>query len=191
MNTKKFMLTLIFGTLIFFIWNAVSWMILPFHANSLNNIPESAFDAKVLQSALAEDGVYHYPGYPENDAQETVIDIENKLKSGPRITMMVYKEGGSTLFDPLMFLWGFLINLITVLLAYYLVSGFGVRTTKTMVLACFFIGLTVVFVSDISLVNWYMFPWDYTMANIVDRLVPFVLLGLLFGGYTFKNLQKT
>ena len=153
-------------------------------------MPETALEYKNLQDSLPGDGVYHYPGYPTNYSDEAASVIENKLKTGPRITMMIYKEGTTELFDPMLYVWGFLINMATVLLLYFILSGFSVYTFKTMMLACLFIGLTIALVSDISLANWYMFPWDYTLANIVDRIVPFLFLGLLFGGYTFKRIEN-
>lgn len=190
MTRKKFILTVIIGTLTFFIWNAVSWMALPFHTNSMTNIPENAIDFSSLKGTLAGDGVYHYPGLPENNSAESQKKIEEQLQEGPRVTFMVYKEGPTKFFDPEQFIWALLINLITVLLVIYLLSGFAVRNTKTMVLACLFIGLIIAFVSDISLMNWYMFPWDYTLANLIDRIIPFLLLGLLIGSYTFKNSEN-
>lgn len=189
MSSKKFIITTIVGTLIFFVWYAISWMALPFHSSSLKNIPEHAIDLETLKTALPGDGIYHYPGYPETSDAETVSTIEKQLEKGPRVALMVYKEGSSSLFDPQQFIWGLFINLGTVLLLYYVVSGFARRTTKTMVAACLFIGLIIGFVSDLSLMNWYFYPIDFTMANIIDRIVPFVLLGVLFGSYTFKNVE--
>lgn len=189
MTTKKFIGTLVIGTLIFFIWNAISWMALPFHSNSFSTIPEQAIDFDKLKAALPADGVYHFPGYPDTDDAENVKAVEQRMANGPRVALMVYKEGGSSLFDPQQFIWGLLINLATVLLLYYVVSGFAIRTSKTMMAACLFIGLIISFVSDLSLMNWYFYPLDFTIANIIDHIVPFLLIGLLFGSYTFKNMK--
>ncbi|GEM_PF-4753532 len=49
---KKKITTLTIGTLILFVWNAVSWMVLPFHSNSLKNIPESVVWPPINQTKI-------------------------------------------------------------------------------------------------------------------------------------------
>lgn len=89
---KQKLISIVIGALILLIWNALSWMVLPFHSNTLNNIPETSFDSKLLQNSLPKNGVYHYPGLPENDSSESMQAMEAKFKEGPRITLMVFKR---------------------------------------------------------------------------------------------------
>jgi len=183
---KRKILTIFLGTLIIFIWNAISWTLLPFHSNSLNNIPNSAFDSKTFQEKLPSDGVYHYPGLPDGNEIKDYKEIENRLEEGPRITLMVVKKGSSQLFNPKTFGVNFIFYLLTVIAAFLIVSFIENKSFKRVFFITLLIGLIVALVSDLPQMNWYMFPFEYTLTNVFDHLVAFSLLGTLFGLYTFK-----
>jgi len=182
---KRKILTIILGTLIIFIWNAISWTLLPFHSDSLKNIPNSAFSAINFQENLPADGVYHYPGLPDGKEIKDFEEIENRLKKGPRITLMVVKKGATELIDPKTFGLNLIFNILAVLATYLIVSLIGNKNFKRVFLATVLVGITVALVSDLPQMNWYMFPLDYTLINVFDHIVAFSLLGLLFARYTF------
>jgi len=184
---SKTIITIVLGTVLLFAWNAVSWMALPFHSNTINNMPEAAMQVDQLKNVLTADGVYHYPGLPENNSKQAIADINTKLEQGPRITMMVYKAGPSSFQDPMLFVGGLIINLLTVIFAFTLVSKLHNKSIQNIMLSCLTVGVLIALVTDISWMNWYLFPIDYTLVNVFDRLIAFALLGLLFGLYTFKS----
>ncbi len=183
---KRKIISLIIGTLILFIWNALSWMVLPFHSNTLNSIPDNAINAELLKEHLLKDGVYHYPGFPEENTPQALKEMENRIETGPRITLMVYKRGKTELFSMLSFLGSFVINFVTVLLLYSLIQVSRVQTTKTILLMSLFVALIIGFASDLAQMNWYLFPLGYTILNMVDHLIPFLLIGILLSKYSFK-----
>ncbi len=186
---NRIIVSIILGTFLLFIWNALSWMVLPFHSNSLSNIPDSAIDMSHLQNTLLKDGVYHYPGLPDTSSPESLDKIESKLKAGPRITLMVYKKGSTNFFEPSQFLWSGVINLLTVITLLFTLIKTKHHQLKPILIFCMLIALLLILINDFGQMNWHLFPLDYTLANVVDRLVSFGLLGLLFGLYTFKNYQ--
>lgn len=188
--TKRKISSIIFGTILLFVWNAISWMVLPFHTNTLNSIPQTALDTALLKNNLPGDGVYHYPGLPQSNTQEALQNLEQSLKQGPRITLMVYKSGPSELFNPLQFVWSLIINLCTVLLLFFLVIQLKRKTLVSILIQCIVVGLLIGVVSDFGQMNWYQFPLDYTLVNVFDRIIPFALLGLLFGLFTFKKIEE-
>ncbi len=183
---KKAIISIIIGTIILFIWSAVSWMVLPLHGNSLKNIPEQAMEMDKLKNLMPESGVYHYPGMPEGNSEEEMKAVEDYLAVGPRITLMVYKNGPTKFFDPKDFIFSLILNFLTAFLTFFVISKLGSKDLKSILLATMAIALLVIVIADLSLMNWFMFPWDYTFANILDRIVAFGLLGLLFGYYTFN-----
>ncbi|MCR9251193.1 MAG: hypothetical protein NXI20_12260 [bacterium] len=181
---KRTIISIVIGTVILFVWNAVSWMGLPFHSNTLNTLPESAINKSDMKQSMPESGVYHYPGLP--DANNSISDIEKKLAEGPRITLMVYKNSPTKLADPVSFLGSLIINLITVIFTFLVVSRF---TPGNVLIGTVMVGVVTILVSDFSQMNWFMFPLDYTIINAIDKLVAFVLLGVLFAKYTFKGAE--
>jgi hypothetical protein len=187
---KRIIISIVIGTFILFAWNAFSWMVLPFHSNTLNNIPENSIDSELLQKTLTEDGVYHFPGLPTNNSENSIKEVERKLSVGPRITLMVYKNGSTKLFNPNQFFGSLILNLLTVLLTFYLLTKLKLKTLKPILLTCITIGLLIGIVSDFGQMNWFMFPLEYTIINLFDRLISFSFLGLLFGLFAFKKRQN-
>ncbi len=184
---KKKIITLIIGTLAIFIWNAVSWTVLPLHSNSLNNIPDSVIDQQTFKSQLPESGIYHYPGLPEDYSEESIERIEKKLAEGPRITFMAYTNGSTKLFEMKAYAFNLAFNFISVLLLLFIVSKQHLKSLPNVLVTTISIGLLISFMSDLPQMNWFMFPLNYTLPNILDHLVSFTLLGLIFGSYTFKT----
>lgn len=187
MTIKKTALSIIAGALIMFIWNALSWMALPFHTETLNNIPEAAISPDNLASNLSKDGVYHYPGLPADDSSESMRAIEEKLQKGPRITLMVYKSGSSSMYNPGSFFLSFVFNAAVVGFLFMVVSRLSKKTAANIFNTCILLGLLVSFTTDFPMMGWYMFPLDYTMANVLDHVISFGFVGMLFGYYTFKE----
>jgi len=184
---KRTLITAIVGSLILLIWNALSWMVLPFHEQSISSIPESAINSNLLQEQVPEDGVYHFPGMPEENTEEALKEVEDKLAKGPRITLMVYKAGGTPFMDPINFLWDFIFGAIVVILILGIINRFADKSMNNILRTTIGIGLVVGFMTDLPLMNWFMFPLDYTLANVLDYIVSMGLLGLFMASYTFKG----
>ena len=127
---RKTIITIVLGTLLLFLWNAVSWMVLPFHSQTLKNMPEGVLNFDNSSQTDMESGIYHYPGFPADNSQEAMGELAKQLETGPRVPFMVYRSEPTKLFDPIQFLWSLIINLLTVILAYYLIKGLAVKTNK-------------------------------------------------------------
>lgn len=183
--------SVIFGTVILFAWNAVSWMFLPFHTNSLTNLPAAVIDTANIQQIMPYDGVFHYPGLPEDESPQSWKELEAKIQTGPRITLMVYKAGGTTLFDPKTFVISGILNLLTVILELIVLSKLQDKSFSSVWSTCVIIGAIIGLVSDFAQMNWFLFPLDYTVANVFDHLVAFTLLGIFFGVFTFKKVENS
>ncbi len=190
MKLKRFILSAMVGTLILFAWNMVSWLVLPFHSNSLRNIPDSALDVMVLKEHLKEDGVYHYPGLPEDSSSESWAVMEEKVKTGPRITLMVYKSGETSLFSPISFLVGLVFNSLSVLLLMFILSNMSNRGRWRVVTVSIAVGLFVSFIKDFPQMVWYLFPLPYTLVEVADTLVATLLLGLFLGHFLFNEKNR-
>ena len=150
---KNSILSILIGALLLFMWNAISWMVLPFHANTLNNIPETSMDRQVLQESLPKDGVYHYPGFPKDDSAKSREMLASKLAEGPRITLMVFKKGGTSLFEVKTFVGNFGLNVMTVLVLLVVVSEMRNKSLKSILMTTTFIGLIVGLASDLPQMN--------------------------------------
>jgi len=176
----KLLLIAIGGALIVFVWHALSWLILPFHSNSLNNLPEASFNLDTMVTQMPEAGVYHYPGLPEQDTPEAWETVLTKSRQGPVISLLVYQPSGSDPFSPNQFISGFLINVIASFIVVLLLSSTRIQVYYQRVL---FVALLGVFAGTTSyLVDgiWYGYPLAYTLTMIGDVIIGWLLAGLFF-----------
>ena len=72
---KRAIISVAIGTIVLFIWGMVSWMVLPFHGNSLNAIPDGALDTQEMKNLMPESGVYHFPGMPEDNTEAAMKEV--------------------------------------------------------------------------------------------------------------------
>lgn len=185
---KKQIITVILATIALFIWNAVSWMALPFHSNTLNTLPESVFNGSLLQQELGQDGIYHYPGLPESGGADEMESLLAKLKTGPRIPLMVYVNGETSFFSPADFAFSFLFNMLTVVLLVFVVFRLKVKSAKSILTTCLAMGLLTGFMSDLPQMSWFLYPLDFTLVNVLDHMVSAFLTGLIMAFYTYKKV---
>ncbi|MEQ9403607.1 MAG: DUF1761 domain-containing protein [Cyclobacteriaceae bacterium] len=181
----KNILALFLATIALFVWNAVSWMALPFHENSLKSIPDGALSDNI-SNVMMESGVYHYPGMPGEGRTES--EVLNLLKEGPRVTLMVYQAGSSDLFNPMDFLMSFLLNFVICGVLFLLIIRLNVKSMGEVIKWSLILGLLVSLSSDFALMNWFKFSSIYTLANSMDHLIGFVVAGLVIWMVLKKEL---
>lgn len=165
--------------MLLFAWNAFSWMVLPFHGNSLQTLPEEALLPSHHSALALSEGIYHYPG-PDTP------NLEKKLARGPRIPFMVYIPGATTLFDPAVFLLNLCFNLATAGILLWVLQRQKDHSFFQVLVTCGAIGSIIALMSDLPLMNWYQLPLGYTLVHVADHLVGMLLCGLLLYRLCFK-----
>lgn len=176
----KKIITIITGTVILSIWNAISWMVLPYHGEMLNTIPDSTIE-KILGDGLPSGtNMYHYPGLSDPN-------LTSKLENGPRIPFLMYVAEGSSVYDPATFLKSIAFNLLCTIILFLILAKLKNLRLKNVLLTSFLCGLLVAFASDFPQTVWYMFPNEYAIVNMIDHLVRFVCAGLIIYFFQFKR----
>lgn len=174
----------VLATFLFTAWNFISWTVLPLHSNSLKNLPNDAIEELTMHRELPT-GVYHYPGLPADNSKDSWNAIAEKLRTGPRITIMVHRREGSSLFEFQSLAMAILFNLITSILLTILVTR-EKKTHSNSLQLILTSGLIVCFSKALPFLMWFKFPFDFIVADLLDTLVPFSLVAFLF-----YLLQKT
>lgn len=178
MKKDKLTISIVISTFILTVWSAVSWTILPFHSNSLKNLNDQVIDVRAMQGLIAN-GVYHYPGLPSGNSKESWASVEAKLKTGPRITLMVYHNEGSSLFDLKSFGLSILFNFITSVLLVLTITLTASNKTSTILTQIFVIGLISYFSKSLPFLVWFQFPIDFIIPDLIDTLISFSLVAIL------------
>ena len=175
----KILLGGVVGGLVIFFWGYVSHMLLPIGEMGLRTIPNEDDLIAAIKKDVREPGLYFVPGWDmsKSQSQEEMQAHMDKVSKGPYGYMVIYPNGRDpSLGKRLPIELG--TNVVCALLAAILVTqlrpGFIVRV------AC--VTLVGILASIMTLVpywNWYGFPTDFTLAQIVHHTVGWFLAGLV------------
>jgi hypothetical protein len=175
----KILLGGVVGGLVLFFWGFVSHMLLPLGEMGLRTIPNEDDLNAAIKKDVREPGLYFVPGWDmsKSQSQEEMQAHMDKVSKGPYGYMVIYPNGRDpSLGKRLPIELG--TNVVCALLAAILVTqlrpGFIGRVT------C--VALFGILASIMTLVpywNWYGFPSDFTLAQIVHHTVGWFLAGLV------------
>lgn len=174
---KKVLLAGLAGGIVVFLWSAVSWMALPFHAASLRNVPTPQAEVEGFLSGLGESGVYHYPGMPPSSDQ--MPEFAERMRRGPRVTMMVYRAEGAEPFPPMNFAINLLAGIASAVIAAALLAAAGIAGYGRRVVFVASLGLFVTLTHIVPAWVWWSYPPSFAVAEVVDALAAWALAGLV------------
>lgn len=176
---KRTLIAGLSGGLIVFVWGALSWMALPYHVESIDNLPHEAQAVSTFLEAIPESGMYHYPGLPPADATAQQREAwEARVKAGPRIPLMICRVEGSDPLPAENFFFGFAGNLAAALLAAGLLGVTALRSYGSRVLFVTLLGGFASLSSVLPNWTWWSFTGLYGTLEIGDLLIGWCLAGL-------------
>jgi hypothetical protein len=172
---KKILLGGILGGLALFMWGGLSHMALGLGNVGMQNIQRPVYDS--MKASIAQAGFYFLP---ESDMKGTIKD---EYKGGP-VGILIYKPTGAGAPMTGQLINEAILNVIQALIAAYLLS----LATKLVrypqrVGFVFTLGILSAIATNIEYWNWYGFPASYTMAAIVDKLIGFMVVGLIVAAF--------
>lgn len=182
---KRIILAAIVGGLIVFAWGPISYIVLPFHTMTYNNIPGDDADVVALLEQFEQPGMYHYPGFPHHEdgtpiTQEEMDETFERMREGPVISKMIVHPGGKEPFPPQNFILGFLFNIGAALLLALVIAPmrkagapFG---AGMLIVFCF--ALFAVITAIIPDWMWYGYPWLVGTLRSLDVMIAWLLAGL-------------
>ncbi len=172
---KNLLLTILFGAVALFLWNAISWMGLQLHNQSFENLPDTGPTTEFIQQ-LPGAGVYHFPGIPEDGDLSKIAD---KAANGPVVSLMIAHPSGRAAFSGGRFFLSFIYNLLSVAIVVFLLS----QTAKDQFWSKWsFVALFGAFAAicvELPVANWYGIPASYFLPNLTDYLIGWGIVGLI------------
>jgi hypothetical protein len=168
---KRILLGGILGGLALFMWGGLSHMVIGLGQVGIQNIQKPVYDA--MKASIAQGGFYFFP---ESDMKG---NIKDEYKNGP-IGILIFKPTGAGASMGGQLINETILNIIQTLLAAYLLS-LAVKLTRypQRVGFVFVLGILSAIATNIEYWNWYGFPTTYTMGAIVDKLIGFMVAGLV------------
>lgn len=182
---KRILLAGILGGVLVFFWGYVSHVLLPLGEVGIKEFPQEEPVVTALRDNITEPGFYFFPGMAGHGMARDAATMkawEEKYRQGPR-GILIYHPQGALPMEPKQLGTELVADILAALLAAWLLAqavgsftGYGARVVFVVVL-----GLFGAIATNLSYWNWYGFPTDYTLANVVNEVLGWVIAGLGMG----------
>ena len=183
--TKKIIIGGVVAGLATFMWGAISHMVLGLGEIGIKQFSNEAPLLAALQANIKEPGFYFFPGMdqsPNQSKEQKAASMKawnDKYLAGPR-GILVYHRDGEQPMSPKQFLvqLGAQIG-IAIIAAIVLAQATSLSCYFGRVSLVFLLGLLPFFTIGVPYWNWYGFPTAFTLAELADRLISFLVAGLV------------
>lgn len=180
------------AALIVFIYQAMSWMALGIHDNTMKYTPQQDAILAAITANLTETGVYAIPNLPSTATQEERQAFEQSMVGKPWALVHYSATGMSGSMTPQM-IFGFILNFLAAfLVAFTMVKyadkfpTFGSRLTFVLGFAMF-----TIIQSSLMMANWWETPWHYLSGEIIDHFVGWLLGGAVLAWWMGRQKKAT
>jgi len=173
---KKQLVGTLVAALILFVWQFLSWSVLPTHKSEFTYTPNQDKIMEVLNQNLSEEGTYMMPGVAPGSSPEQEMAVMESGMGKPWASVSYHKsfsmDMGMNMFR------GLVVDLLAAFLLIWLllkVENLNLSTALQASVAVGVIGyLTIPYLNSI----WFE---GNTLGHLVDAIVPWSLVGLWLG----------
>ncbi len=179
----RVLLSTIIGGILVFAWSMVSWMVLPYHTQSMHQFKDETAFTKLIAEQVDESGVYVLPFVPGDTLTKPASEqrnlwevVQNKQQQGPLVFASVALNGTgvdikqSMLYSLALQMAGAF--LISLLLCCFCCSGYFCRLATVSL-----VGLLVGLLGCLPYSIWWKFSLAFTLACGLDAFVGWTIAG--------------
>lgn len=160
----------ILAGIVLFVWSFISWTMLPWHMASVRQFNSEVAVAQIVQANVAESGVYMLPAASTAQgatAQNQPVVFASVIMGGMPMSMAMQMG----------------ISLATQIIAAFIVAWMLSRTYRLSYIGrvafVFAFAVAATIIRDVPLWTWFGFDLHYTLVNMADVLVGWLLAGLV------------
>ena len=162
----KIAIATVVAGIIMFVWGFLSWTVLPWHKVDVHQFQDESLVMQTLTAQGPESGIYWVPGNEEDYTPETPGAFVNLLNEG-------YGTGMGQ-----MMIGGLVCNLIFAFLTIMLLAKTSGMSYGGKVGFITMVGFLVALGSALPYWNWFGFPAGYSLVQIADVTIMWLLAGL-------------
>jgi len=174
----------IIGGIIVFAWSMVSWMVLPYHTQSIHQFKDETALTKLIKEHVDHSGVYVLPFVPGDTLTKPAADqktlweaVQKKQQEGPLVFAAVALEGTGVSMKQSM-AYGFALQvvgafLVSLILIAFCCSGYFCRVFTVSI-----VGLLVGLLGCLPYAIWWKFSLPFTLACAADAFIGWTIAGL-------------
>lgn len=177
------------GGFVLFLWGTLSHTLLGLGDAGMKAIPSEQMVLSTMKSVMPEPGFYFFPwmDVPKNATDQQKMDsvnsFEQRYRSGP-YGILIYHPNGTTPLSPAKLAVEIALNLAQGLILAILVAISGLKKFQPKVWFVVLAGILAAITTNVEYWNWYGFPGVYTSSYIFDKIVGFLIVGLVIGVVT-------
>jgi len=182
--TKSLVLGGLLGGLVLFFWGAFSYMVLPWHAMTLNQFKDESAVAQALGANAGESGIYILPNPHRQDpslseAQRKAAEEDGltRMMQGPFMFASVSLAGTREMGPAL--LLNVIGNIVSALLVTWLLLRTAPATYRRRVGMIVLIALAAAVMAHYPSWIWWRFSTRFTLVESADLLIGWLLAGLV------------
>lgn len=184
----KILLASLLGGIIFFIWNSISWMTLPWHTQTIYKVKDENVVQAILQENTDKSGIYILPDqYQQADKNKNIENSATPAMQNQPFAFISYNSGDR---DQNMNR-SMLIALINGTIASLIITLLLSCTTGLNYLARVFfitlIGLVSGLLGHVPNWIWWQFDTNYTLVMVADLIIGWTLAGLFIAALAGKE----
>src|SRR5436305_9811542 len=182
----RILLAGILGGVVMFFWNFVAHDILPLGEMGVRVLPNEDAVASALQTNLADNGGFFIfpsggltPGATREQKEAAMKKAEEQMASGAA-GVLIYRP--KRIFNfPKRLIIQFATDVAEALLAVFLlaqtrITGFGGKVGFVLTA-----GILAAITTNVPYANWYGFPKDFTLGQMLTQIIGFLLVGIVAG----------
>jgi hypothetical protein len=184
---KRVLLAAVLGAIGMFVWMSLAHMVLPLGRIGFSELPNEAPVLAAMQaSAGNQPGLYIFPGMgigknPSHaEMNSAMANYQQKLNNNPS-GLLIYHPVGAKALAPGQLITEFVVEFLESFFACLLLARAALGSYSRRVAFITTVGIVAALSTNISYWNWYGFPTDYTIANVVTQLLGFFIVGLIAG----------
>ncbi|MCA9312330.1 MAG: hypothetical protein KDA21_14040 [Phycisphaerales bacterium] len=171
------------GALTVFFVGFIFWVLLPVPFSIVHDLPRDQTAAMLEQLDLPGSGVYHYPGFPLNEDgsmmdEAATAALEERFRTGPTISMMVYHDGGRDMFPMWQIPASLVINFVAALFAALMLRVSGQRCWLRRAFIVTAAGVLAGVAGNANHFMWFMVPYDFAVYSIATTVVAWAVASL-------------
>ena len=182
--STRILLAGILGGVVMFIWNFVAHDLLPIGEMGVKTISNEDAVRSALDTNLGDKlGFYIFPsggytsGMSGEEKKAAMKKMEEQTAAGAA-GILIYRPKRVFNF-PKRLAEQFATDVLLGLLAIFLLAGCQMTTFGGKVGFVFIVGIIASIATNVPYANWYGFPKDYTLGQMITQIVGFLLVGIV------------
>jgi hypothetical protein len=182
--STRILLAGIVGGIVMFLWNFVAHEILPIGEMGVKQLANEDAVRSALESNLGDTpGFYIFPsgGFTPDlkgaEKQAAMKKAEEQMAAGAA-GVLIYRPKRVFNF-PKRLIIQFMTDVAEALLAVFLLAQTGIRGFGGKVGFVLTAGILAAITTNVPYANWYGFPKDFTLGQMITQVVGFLLVGIV------------